>query len=247
MILMSAMVFFLKPGKSGSPRQEVAPPVTEGTALETALLPAGGQQAPDAAAGVKKSVKTQPNTEARKPPVNEPVEAPPQAVEDIKPLIPDSDSLLQLQVPDSAGTDAAMETASDGAAAAGDTLVSQRQDPSQGGSADPLAAPAAKLKAGDLVPLGDVDIQPRVLKSAEPAYPPAGLSMRVAGTVTVNALVSETGDVLQTVVVRGINGALGFNKAAEAAVQRWKFTPAEKSGVKVRVWKPITVTFKLKS
>ena len=250
MILMSAMVFFLKPGKSGSPRQEVVPPVTEGTALETALPPAGGQQAPDAAdtaAGVKKSVKTQPNTEARKPPVNEPVEAPPQAVEDVKPLIPDSDSLLQLQVPDSAGTDAAMETASDEAAAAGDTLVSQGQDLSQGGSADPLAAPAAKLKAGDLVPLGDVDIQPRVLKAAEPAYPPAGLSMRVAGTVTVNALVSETGDVLQTVVVRGINGALGFNKAAEAAVQRWKFTPAEKSGVKVRVWKPITVTFKLKS
>jgi TonB family protein len=175
------------------------------------------------------------------------MEALPQAVEDVKPLIPDSDSLLQLQVSDSAGTDAAMETASDEAAAAGDTLVSQGQDPSQGGSADPLAAPAVKLKAGDLVPLGDVDIQPRVLKAAEPAYPPAGLSMRVAGTVTVNALVSETGDVLQTVVVRGINGPLGFNKAAEAAVQRWKFTPAEKSGVKVRVWKPITVTFKLKS
>jgi TonB family protein len=247
MILMSAMVFFLKPGKSGSPRQEVAPPVTDGTALETTVPPAGGQQASDAAAGVKKSVKTQPNSEARKPPVNTPMEAPPQAVEDVKPLIPDSDSLLQLQVSDSAGTDAAMETASDEAAAAGDTLVSQGQDPSQGGSADPFAAPAVKLKAGDLVPLGDVDIQPRVLKAAEPAYPPAGLSMRVAGTVTVNALVSETGDVLQTVVVRGINGPLGFNKAAEAAVQRWKFTPAEKSGVKVRVWKPITVTFKLKS
>ena len=250
MILMSAMVFILKPGRSGSPRQEVAPPITDGIALETDVLSAGGQQAPDpadAAAEVKKPVKTRPNPETQKPPVNTPVEAPPQAVEDIKPLIPDSDSLLQLQVPDSAGTDAAREAASDQAAAAGDTLISQGQDPSQRGSAGPLAAPAVKLKAGDLVPLGDVDIQPRVLKAAEPAYPPAALSRRVAGSVTVNALVSETGDVLQTAVVRGVNGALGFNKAAETAVRKWKFSPAEKGGVKVRVWKPITVTFKLKS
>lgn len=250
MILMSAMVFILKPGRSGSPRQEIAPPITDGTALETAVPPAGGQQAPDpadAAAEVKKPVKTQPNTEARKPPLNKPVEPPPQAVEDVKPLIPDSDSLLQLQVPDSAGTDAERETASDGAAATGDTLVSQGQDPSQGGSADPPEAPAVKLKAGDLVPLEDVDIQPRMLKAAEPIYPPAALSMRKEGSVTVNALVSETGDVIQTVVVRGIKSALGFDKSAEAAVRKWKFSPAEKGGVKVRVWKPITVTFKLKS
>jgi TonB family protein len=250
MILMSAMVFFLKPGRSGSPRQEVPPPITEGTGLETAAPPAGGQQAPDpavAAAGTRKSVKIQPNKEAQKQPVNKPGEAPPQAVEDIKPLILDSDSLMQLQVPDRAGTDASREIASDEAAAAGDASVSQVQDPSQGGSADPLAAPAVKLKAGDLVPLADVDIQPRVLKAAEPAYPPAGLRMRVAGSVTVNALVSETGDVIQTAVVRGVSGALGFNKAAETAVRKWKFSPAEKDGVKVRVWKPITVTFKLES
>jgi len=85
-----------------------------------------------------------------------------------------------------------------------------------------------------------------VLKTTEPAYPPVALSMRVEGLVTVNALISETGDILQTVVVQGIKGALGFNKAAEAAVRKWKFSPAEKGGVKVRVWKPITVTFKLK-
>jgi TonB family protein len=245
-ILMSATVLFLKPGRSGSPRKEVAPPISDGTSLETAVPPVGGLQAlnsADASAGSKKTVKTQPNTKAQKPPVSKPVETPPQAVEDIKPIIPDLNSPLQLQAPDSAGR----EIASDQAAAAGDTLISQAQDPSQGGSADPLAAPAVKPKAGDLVPIGDVDILPQVLKAAEPAYPPAGLSMRMEGSVTVNALVSETGEVLQTTVVRGVNGALGFNKAAEAAVRKWKFSPAEKGGVKVRVWKPITVNFKLKS
>jgi len=249
LILTSAMVIFLKPGKSGSPRQEVVPPITDGTALEMAVPPVGRQQAPDPAettADVKKSIKIQSNTEAQKPAVKKPVEPPPQAVEDIKPLIPDSDSLLQLQVPDSAGTDAAREAALDLAAATGDTSAFLGQDLSRGVSADPLAAPEAKLKAGELVPLGDVDVQPQVLKTTEPAYPPVALSMRVEGLVTVNALISETGDILQTVVVQGIKGALGFNKAAEAAVRKWKFSPAEKGGVKVRVWKPITVTFKLK-
>jgi TonB family protein len=104
----------------------------------------------------------------------------------------------------------------------------------------------AKLKAGDLVPLENVDVPPQVLKTAEPTYPPTALSMRIEGSVTVSALVSETGDVLQTAVVRGMKSALGFNKAAEAAVRKCKFSPAEKGGVKVRVWKPITVTFKLK-
>ena len=245
-ILMSATVLFLKPGRSNSHRQEVAPPISDGTALKTTAPPAGELQAldrEDAAAGLKKPVKTPADTKAQKPPVNKPVEAPPQAVEDIKPIIPDSGSPFQLQVPDSAGR----ETASDQAAAVGDALISQAQEPSPGESADPLAAPAVKPKAGDLVPIGDVDILPQVLKGAEPAYPPAGLSMRVEGSVTVNALVSETGDVLQTNVVRGVSGALGFNKAAEAAVRKWKFSPAEKGGVKVRVWKLITVNFKLKS
>jgi len=245
MILMSAMVFFLKPGKSGPSQEQVVSETTDSAALETAVQPAGEQGVADpgnATAEVKKSSRTQVNIGAKKRPADQSIEAPPQAVEDIKPLVPDSKSPLELQVPEAAGTDAQRETAEE---AAEDISVSQVQEPSQGESNDPLAAPPAKLKAGDLVPLADVDIPPRVIKAAEPVYPPAGFRMRVAGSVTINALVSETGDVIQTSVIRGISGALGFNKAAEAAVRKWKFSPAEKSGVKVRVWKPITVTFKL--
>jgi TonB family protein len=242
------MVFFLKPGKSGSPLQEVVSPVADGTTLETAVPPGGGQQSPDptdTTAEVKKSVKIQPNTGGEKPTVSNAEETPPQTLEDIQPLIPDSGSLLQLQVPDSSGTDAARKAASDLATLAGETPAFLVQNPSQEEPADPLAAPAAKLKTGDLVPLGDVDVLPQVIKTTKPAYPPAALSMRVEGSVTVNALVSETGDILQTTVVGGIKGQLVFNKAAEAAVRKWKFSPAEKGGIKVRVWKPITITFKL--
>ena len=244
LILTSAMVFVLREGKSRSPGQEAPPPVTDGTALKRAVPPVGEQQAPDSVdttAEAKEPVKIQSIAEAQKP-----SGPPPKSVEDIPPLVPDSNTLLQLQVPDSAGTDAARKTASDLAAAAGDKPATPGQDPSQGESVDPLAAPVAKLKAGDLVPLENVDVPPQVLKTVEPLYPPTALSMRIEGSVTVSALVSETGDVLQTTVVRGIKSALGFNKVAEAAVRKWKFSPAEKGGVKVRVWKLITVTFKLK-
>jgi len=250
LILTSAMVFVLKPGKSRSLAQESVLPATDELSLKTAVPPDLRQQAAGQAgkrAERKKPGKTPiPAGETQRPAANKPVEALPPAIEDIKPLVSNSDSLLQLQVPDSAGTDAARKAASDLAAAAGDKPATSGQDPSQGESADPFAAPVAKLKAGDLVPLENVDVPPQVLKTAETAYPPTAMSMRIEGSVTVSALVSEAGDVLQTAVVRGMKSAFGFNKAAEAAVRKWKFSPAEKGGVKVRVWKPITVTFKLK-
>ena len=251
LILTSAMVFVLKPGKSRPLGQESVPPATDELSLKTAVPPDLRQQAADQAD--KKAERKRPGMipilagETQRPAANKPVEAPPPAVEDIKPLVPNSDSLLQLQVPDPAGTDAAREAASGLAITAGDMPASQGQDLLRGGSADPPEAQEVKLKAGDLVPLGDVDVPPQVLKTAEPIYPPAALNMRMEGSVTVNALVSETGDVIQTVVVRGIKAALGFDKSAEAAVRRWKFSPAEKGGVKVRVWKLITVTFRLRS
>jgi outer membrane biosynthesis protein TonB len=37
---------------------------------------------------------------------------------------------------------------------------------------------------------------------------------------------------------------MGLEKAAEAAVRKWKFQPAKKDGVNVKVWKPIAITFK---
>jgi len=37
-----------------------------------------------------------------------------------------------------------------------------------------------------------------------------------------------------------------FEKAAENAVKKWKFYPAQKDGVNVKVWKLISITFKLK-
>jgi TonB family protein len=62
--------------------------------------------------------------------------------------------------------------------------------------------------------------------------------------VAINALISENGDVLQVVVTESQATGYGLEKAAETAVRKWKFKPATKDGVNVRVWKPLLIVFK---
>jgi protein TonB len=102
-----------------------------------------------------------------------------------------------------------------------------------------------KPKPGDLVPLDRVDVPPALIKRVDPKYPHQGFSMGVSGQVTVNALISETGNVVRTEILKGIKGGYGFEKSAETAVRLWKFRPAEKDGIPVRVWKAIDITFKM--
>ncbi len=105
--------------------------------------------------------------------------------------------------------------------------------------------PASKPQPGALIPLADVSIPPILLKRVNPKYPTAALNFGMEGTVTVNALISETGEVIRTEILKGVKGGYGFEKAAENAVKQWLFRPAQKNGVNVKVWKPIEITFKL--
>jgi protein TonB len=114
-------------------------------------------------------------------------------------------------------------------------------------AASQTAAPAPKkAKLGDLVPLEQVDVQPAVLQRTEAIYPPLGRRFGIEGTVIVNALVSETGDVIRTTVLRKIQGGgtYGFEQNSEDAVKRWKFKPAVKDGVNVKTWMPVGIVFK---
>ncbi len=101
----------------------------------------------------------------------------------------------------------------------------------------------AAIQPGQLVPLESVDVAPQVAKEARPVYPPMAMTMGIQGSVTINALVSETGDVLQVAYLKGVTDG-GLDKAAETAVRKMKFTPARKNGINVRVWKPVTITFR---
>ncbi|MDD8021025.1 MAG: TonB family protein [Acidobacteriota bacterium] len=102
-----------------------------------------------------------------------------------------------------------------------------------------------KAKTGDVVPLSSVDVEPKVIKQVDPIYPNIDRRAGIKGNIIVNALISENGDVLEAIVIRGIRGSVGIEKEAVNAIKKWKFLPAEKDGVKVKVWKPITIGFGL--
>ena len=116
--------------------------------------------------------------------------------------------------------------------------------PAGGNDAGSQPAPAPKAATGDLIDLAAADELPRVMKSFEPAYPSQAARFGKEGSVTVNALISEAGNVIQTGILKGLKDDMGLEKAAEAAVRKWKFQPAKKDGVNVKVWKPIVITFK---
>jgi TonB family protein len=113
-----------------------------------------------------------------------------------------------------------------------------------GGTSAAPVPPAVPVKEGDLVDLASVDEQPRNIKSAQPVYPAAAQRLGVEGSITVNALIDETGAVIDTGVLKGLKDDRGLGKAAETAVKKWKFQPARKGGVAVKVWKPFVIVFK---
>jgi TonB family protein len=121
-----------------------------------------------------------------------------------------------------------------------------------GTAADPgttAAAPAmtpseAPVKEGDLVELSAVTEPPKQVKTTTPVYPPTAQSLGVEGMITVNALIDEKGNVIDTGILKGIQDDKGLSRAAETAVKKWKFQPARKNGVAVKVWKPFVIAFK---
>jgi TonB family protein len=104
------------------------------------------------------------------------------------------------------------------------------------------AESSGTVKAGDLVPLNQVDKPPVLIKKVDPKYPTSAKALGIEGQVLASALISETGDVVEVVIVQGLAG--GCNAATVTALTQWKYEPAIKDGQKVRVWKPITITFK---
>jgi TonB family protein len=113
-------------------------------------------------------------------------------------------------------------------------------------SADPqkVQSPALqKAKEGALVPFDQIDTAPVLIRRVDPKYPPLALRSGVGGIISVNALISEKGDVLRTEILKGVKDGFGLEGAAEMAVRLWKFRPAQKDGVNVKVWKSFDINF----
>jgi TonB family protein len=109
-----------------------------------------------------------------------------------------------------------------------------------------VAEAAPTVREGDLIPPGTEGlVPPRVIRLGNVPYPPMAKSRRVAGTVMVNVLVSESGEVLDVRILRGVSPSVGLNEAAEQMVRRGTFAPPTKDGVRVKAWTTVPVNFRL--
>jgi protein TonB len=105
--------------------------------------------------------------------------------------------------------------------------------------------PLNEIQEGDLVPLDMIDTPPSAVSRIPAIYPPFAKRLRLGGTVLVNALISEKGDVIKTEIIKGIKSAYGFDQESKKAVSRWKFNPASVKGIKVKVWLPVSIEFRV--
>ncbi|HSP35479.1 MAG TPA: TonB family protein, partial [Thermoanaerobaculia bacterium] len=108
----------------------------------------------------------------------------------------------------------------------------------------PAPAPPPRAREGDLVAAGTEGlVPPRVTRRGTVAYPPIAKQQKIEGTVILNVLVNETGQVLDIKVLR--SRPAGLDEAAIAIIRRSTFTPPTKDGVRVKSWTTVPVEFKL--
>ena len=84
---------------------------------------------------------------------------------------------------------------------------------------------------------------PRQTYAVDPAYPTLPREARISGTVTVDAVIDEHGNVVQA---RVLNGHPLLIEAALRAVRQWKYEPTFLNGQAVSVELQVQVHFNFK-
>ena len=102
-----------------------------------------------------------------------------------------------------------------------------------------LPSPAAPVER--TLPVGG-DVQPaRLIRAVLPTYPQLAKSNRVAGDVTLDALIDASGNVRDVSV---ISGPVFLREAAKVALKQWKYEPARLDGQPTAMHLTVTVKFK---
>jgi eukaryotic-like serine/threonine-protein kinase len=107
----------------------------------------------------------------------------------------------------------------------------------------PVSARAPVLP-GMLVDVGDPAVVPPVLlKESRASYPRLAWQLKVEGSVLIEALVDEKGQVTDTKILERSGPRVGFEEAAVRQVRTRRYRPATKEGVPVKVWVKVRVNF----
>jgi periplasmic protein TonB len=111
------------------------------------------------------------------------------------------------------------------------------------GTAVPTSSPAPR-QVQKVVRVGSGVKPPRQTYSADPVYPPLARETHIGGTVVVDAVIDEHGNVVQA---RVVSGHPLLMDAALKAVLLWKYEPTTLNGQPVSVELQVQVHFKLNS
>lgn len=84
---------------------------------------------------------------------------------------------------------------------------------------------------------------PKLLEAANPGYTDEAKKKKIEGEVVLTIIVDEKGDVTQPKVKKGLG--FGLDESAIEAAKMFKYKPAEKDGVAIKVKMEISFTFYL--
>ncbi|HEV7279069.1 MAG TPA: TonB family protein [Pirellulaceae bacterium] len=91
----------------------------------------------------------------------------------------------------------------------------------------------------------EAETLPQLVRNPPPVYPPQALEQGIEGRTIVRARVSRTGTVLATDIAQS-SGSRLLDAAAEEAVQRWIFHPAQRFGLTVEREVGVPVVFSIR-
>ncbi len=100
-----------------------------------------------------------------------------------------------------------------------------------------------EVKLGDLVPLTDDVVKPVPVKKVKPRLTLAARRMKVHGIIIAQALIDENGNVIEVRILRRMRRPFGLDKEVKKALEKWKFEPATKKGVRVKVYDTFVFKF----
>lgn len=92
--------------------------------------------------------------------------------------------------------------------------------------------------------LGEIDTPPRPLAQVPPIYPLSARQSGIEGQVDLEFVVTREGRVTEIRVIESRPGNI-FVGAARAAVERWRFEPAQRGGEPVAVRVQVPLQFRL--
>lgn len=96
----------------------------------------------------------------------------------------------------------------------------------------------------DIFDIGAVDTKPQPRKQGSPRYPSTAKNRKLEGFVLAEFIVDENGNVINVEIKQSSDPI--FDKPTIDAIRRWKFSPGEKDGRKVKTRTRVKIPYTLK-